>query len=120
MSGASFDCRVRIDLSKLESRFGDGRLAENQAEFAKRVASEMMDYVPEDQGTLKGSEPMASDYEGGVIEWDQPYAKRVHDLPQSSIRQKENPNARSHWPEAAKGERMQAWEDYAREIMEDG
>lgn len=113
-------CNIKIDLSGIERRFGPEQLRAKQEAFAERVAFEMRDYVPRDEGTLQDSEALASDYAAGRIEWDTPYAQRVHDLPQSSIRKTKNPNARSHWPEAAKGERMQAWEDYAREIMEDG
>lgn len=115
MSGSGVS--VRVDLSRLEARFSEAALSANQEAFARRVAFEMGDYVPEDQGTLKGSEPLASDYASGTIEWQTPYAQRVHDLPQSSIRQTKNPNARAKWPEEAKGERMCSWEDFARELL---
>lgn len=116
MSGAS--CRIRVDVSKLARRFGPEQMRAKQEEFASRVAFEMGDYVPEDQGTLKGSEPMASDYAAGRIEWDTPYAEYVRGLPQSSIRTVINPNARAKWPEAAKSERMGAWERFAEQLME--
>ena len=112
-------CNIRIDLSGIERRFSADQLKAKQEAFAERVASEMRDYVPEDQGTLKGSEPLASDYAGGSIEWATPYAQRVHDLPQSSIRKTKNPNARSHWPEEAKSERLSAWEQFAKSLMEE-
>lgn len=112
-------CKVHIDVSNLARRFAPERLRAKQEAFAERVAFEMRDYVPEDQGTLKGSEPLASDYAGGSIEWATPYAQRVHDLPQSSIRKTKNPNARSHWPEEAKGERMDAWGQFAKSLMEE-
>lgn len=112
-------CNVRIDLSGIERRFSPEQLKAKQEAFAERVAFETRDYVPEDQGTLKGSEPLASDYAEGHIEWDTPYAQRVHDLPQSSIRKTKNPNARSHWPEEAKKERMGAWHDFAEKLMEE-
>lgn len=107
-----------VDLSKLKRRFSKNALVGKQAAFAKHVAFEMRDYVPEDQGTLRDSEPLSSDYENGVIEWNTPYARRVHDMPQSSIRKTKNPNARSHWPEEAKKERAGAWEEFARKLLE--
>lgn len=112
-------CNIKIDLSGIERRFSPEQLKAKQEAFASRVAFEMRDYVPEDQGTLKGSEPLASDYADGTIEWDTPYAQRVHDLPQSSIHTTKNPNARSHWPEAAKSERMSSWEQFAKSLMEE-
>lgn len=115
----SASCSVRVDLSGLERRLGADQLKAKQAAFAKRVAFEIGNYVPEELGTLKGSEPLSSDYENGIIEWNTPYAQRVHDLPQSSIKKTENPNARSHWPEEAKRERMDSWQEFARKLLEE-
>lgn len=112
-------CRTIVDIGKLERRFSQRALTGKQETFAKRVAFEMRDYVPVDEGILRDSEPLASDYATGTIEWQTPYAQRVHDLPQSSIRTAKNPNARSHWPEEAKRERGPAWEDFARKLMEE-
>lgn len=112
-------CRTVVDIGKLERRFSQRALTGKQEAFAKRVAFEMRDYVPVDEGTLRDSEPLASDYATGTIEWQTPYAQRVHDMPQSSIRTAKNPNARSHWPAAAKAERAGAWEDFARKLMEE-
>mgnify|MGYP005813128793 CR=1 FL=1 len=111
--------RTIVDLSKLERRFSKSALVGKQAAFAKRVAFEMRDYVPLDEGTLRDSEPLASDYETGLIVWQTPYAEHVHDLPQSSINTAENPNARSHWPEEAKRERMDSWQEFARKMLEE-
>lgn len=110
---------VRVDLSQVEKRFSESSLRKKQAEFAKRVAFEMRAYVPEDAGTLRDSEPLSSDYEGGTIEWQTPYARRVHDLPQSSIKTTKNPRARAAWPEAAKGERLESWRSFAAALMKE-
>lgn len=112
-------CEIKVDLSGIERRFSAAQLEAKQAAFAKRIAFEMRDYVPVDEGTLRDSEPLASDYENGRIEWQAPYAQRVHDLPQSSIRKAKNPNARSHWPEEAKKERLGAWQQFAEKLMEE-
>ena len=112
-------CEVKVDLSGIERRFSAAQLEAKQTAFAKRVASEMRDYVPLDGRTLRDSEPLASDYENGRIEWQTPYAQRVHDLPQSSIRKAKNSNARSHWPEEAKKERLGAWQQFAEKLMEE-
>lgn len=112
-------CSIKIDLSDIERKFSPEQFKAKQEAFAKRVAFEMRDYVPLDERTLHDSEALASDYASGRIEWDTPYAQRVHDLPQSSIRKVKNPNARSHWPEEAKKERMDAWNEFAHKLMEE-
>lgn len=112
-------CNIKIDLSGIEHRFSPEQMRAKQETFAERVAFEMQDYVPRDEDTLQDSEALASDYASGHIEWSTPYAQRVHDLPQSSIRKTKNPNARSHWPEEAKNERMGAWNEFAHKLMEE-
>lgn len=111
--------RTVVDLSKIERRFSERALVGKQQAFARRVAFEMRDYVPVDEGTLRDSEPLASDYASGTLEWQTPYAKRVHDMPQSSIKKEKNANARSHWPEEAKKERLGSWEEFGRRLMEE-
>ena len=110
---------VKVDLSGLEARLGAAAMREKQAAFAARVAFETRDYVPYEEGTLQGSEPLSSDYEAGTIEWNTPYAAIVEAMPESSIKKTINPGARAHWPQAAKAERMGAWEEYARKLMEE-
>lgn len=108
-----------VDLSKLERRFSKSALVGKQQAFARRVAFEIRGFVPLDKGALRDSEPLSSDYETGLIVWQKPYAQHVHDLPQSSIKKTENPNARSHWPEEAKRERMDSWQEFARKLLEE-
>lgn len=115
---------VDIDLRRLEQRFSPEKLRAKQAAFASRVAFEMRAYVPEDQGHLRGTEPLASDYEEGRIIWNAPYARYVHDLPASSISKtagtgKSNPKATSRWPEAAKAERGEAWRRFAEGLLKE-
>lgn len=110
---------VRVDLSKLEARFGAAAMRGKQAAFARRVAFETRDYVPVESGTLRDSEPLASDYEPGDVRWNTPYAARVAAMPESSIKKTVNPNARANWPQAAKDERMGAWREYAEKLMEE-
>lgn len=109
--------RVVVDLGGLERRFSESARSGMQAAFARRVAFDMRGYVPLDEGTLRDSEPLASDYETGTIEWQTPYAQHVHDLPQTSINTTKNPNARSHWPEEAEMERGDSWQEFARKLV---
>ena len=109
--------RVRVDLSAVERALGAPALRAKQEAFAKRVAFEMRAYVPVDEGTLRDSEPLASDYASGKLCWDTPYAQHVHDLPQGSIRTTKNAKAHSRWPEVAAKERQKAWEEFARGLF---
>lgn len=117
MSGSR--CEVKVDLSGIEARLGEAALQAKQEAFAQRVAFEMRDYVPVETGTLQGSEGVSSDYAAGDIAWNTPYARYVLDMPESSIRKAVNPNARANWPQAAKDERMGAWEQFAKQLMEE-
>lgn len=116
---------TRVDLSKIERAFSQSELRAKQEAFARRVAFETEDYVPEDSGDLKGSEPLASDYETGLLEWSSEYAKPVYEMPESSISKfsgtgKSNPKATSGWFEKAKADRLDAWEEFARNLMTGG
>lgn len=113
MSGA----KVRVDLSAVERALGAPALRAKQEAFAKRVAFEMRAYVPVDEGTLRDSEGVSSDYANGTIVWNTPYAQRVHDLPQESIRTTKNAKAHSRWPEVAASERQKAWEEFAKGLF---
>ena len=74
---------VRIDLSAMESRFGDAEAEKRQELFAMKAASLIRKYVPVEETTLRSSEPMNSDYRGGVLVWDTPYAARHFYVPVS-------------------------------------
>ena len=110
---------VQVDLSGIEARLGEAAMREKQAAFARRVAFETRDYVPVETGALQASEPVNSDYEAGKVEWNTPYAGYVVAMPESSIKKAVNPNARANWPQAAKSERLGAWQDFARQLMEE-
>lgn len=107
-----------VDISKIEKALSQEANKKRQAAFAKRVAFEIRDYVPYDQGTLRESEALASNYETGTIEWQTPYAKKVHALPETSINKAKNPKAKAKWHEAAKKDRIEAWKEYAKKLME--
>lgn len=109
---------VEVDLSAVEKRFGRASLAAAQAAFAKRVAFECRDYVPLDEGTLRDSEGVNSDYSAGRIVWATPYAGYVHDM--DSVRTVKNSKATPKWPEQAKADRLSAWKEYAQRLLGGG
>ena len=93
-----------IDLSGLEERFSEKDLEEAQELFTESVAFRMRKRVPVDEGELRDSEPLASDYKQGLIVWDTPYAKKIYNA--DSVRNVKNPNATSHWGEVTKNEEL--------------
>lgn len=104
-----------VDISGIEKKFSGNALKAKQAAFAKRVAFDMRKKVPTDEGTLRDSEPVNSDYENGQVIWNTPYAKAV--LNADHVRTTKNPNAAPQWPEATKAEKMQDWRDFAAALV---
>lgn len=109
---------IKVDLSGIEERFDEGALRAKQAAFAQRVGFDMNKRCPVDEGTLRDSMPVSSDFENGQIIWNTPYAKHV--LNADSVRTVKNPNACPQWPEAVKAERMGEWQKMAGSLLSGG
>ena len=109
---------VKVDLGPLEKKFSSAANKAKQAAFAQRVAFDCRQHVPVDEGTLRDSEPMASDYPAGKIEWNTPYARRVYNA--DSVRTTKNPQAAPHWAEVTKQEKLGDWKKFATALMEGG
>ena len=109
---------IKVDLSGIEERFDEGQLRAKQAAFAQRVGFDMNKRCPVDEGTLRDSMPVSSDFENGQIVWNTPYAKHV--LNADSVRTVKNPNAIPQWPEAVKAERMGEWQKMAGSLLSGG
>ena len=112
------NARVKVDLSGIEKMFDRSQLRAKQAAFAHRVGFDMNKRCPVDEGTLRDSMPVSSDFENGLVVWDTPYAKRV--LNADSVRTVKNPNARPQWPEAVKSERLGEWQKMAASLLTGG
>ncbi len=106
---------ISIDIAALEKRFSSSALKANQAAFAQRVAFDMRKHVPVDEGTLRDSEPISSDYENGQIIWNTPYAQHV--LNADSVRTIKNPRATPQWPEVTKAEKLSEWRKLAANLV---
>lgn len=89
-----------IDLSGIEAKLSDSALSQANELFAESVAFRMRKRVPVDEGQLRDSEPLASDYKRGLIIWDTPYAQRVYNA--DSVGTIKNPDASPQWAEATK------------------
>lgn len=107
---------TKVDISGIEKAFSESNLKKKQAAFASRVALDMRKHVPEDEGTLRDSEPMNSDYENGQIIWNTPYAKIV--LNADHVLTTKNKNATPQWPEVTKQEKLQDWKAFAAALMQ--
>lgn len=79
-----------------------------QEEAAMRAALEMRRYVPVDQGTLRGSEPTASNYKAGLLIWNTPYAARHYYVPMNHATE----GTQDHWDEAWRRNDMPAYLKY--------
>lgn len=106
---------IDIDLSGIEKRFSPQALKAKQAVFAHRVGFDMNKHCPVDEGALRDSMPVSSDYESGQLVWDTPYAKRVMNA--DTVRTVKNPEARPQWPEYAKSERLGEWRKLAANLL---
>ncbi len=106
---------ISIDLSGVNKRFGAQALRKKQAVFAHRVGSDMNKHCPVDEGTLRDSMPISSDFDRGQVIWNTPYAQEV--LNAKSVRNVKSKSAKPNWPEYTKKERLEDWEKMAAELM---
>lgn len=109
---------VTVDLSGIEKKFSGEQLRAKRAAFAHRVGFDMNKRCPVDEGTLRDSMPVSSDFESGLVIWDTPYAKKV--LNADSVRTVKNPNACPQWPEAVKAEKLGDWKQMAGSLLAGG
>lgn len=108
-------CNVTIDLSGIEAKFSEDALKAKQAVFAQRVGTDMNKHCPVDEGTLRDSMPVSSNFEAGEIVWNTPYAQKV--LNADSVRRIKNPEATPNWPEVTKSERLDDWKEFAAQLI---
>lgn len=106
---------ITVDIGAIEKRFSEAELKAKQAVFAHRVGFDMNERCPEDEGTLRDSMPVASDFENGQVIWDTPYAKDV--LNRDNVGKAKNPRATPHWPEAVKSEKLGEWKKLAASLV---
>lgn len=86
---------VRVSLRGIERMVSRAEAERRQEEYAMRCALAMRRYVPIEEGTLRGSEPLSSDYRRGVLTWNTPYAARHYYVPMRHA----EPGTTDHWDE---------------------
>lgn len=106
---------VRIDLSNMERKFSEREHRKRQAEFSERAAFLMRKYVPQEEGTLRSSEPLNSNYAAGLVIWSTPYARKQYTVPMHHT----TAGTTDHWCQAMKNRDMGKLVEYARHLYDD-
>lgn len=106
--------KITIDLKTIETAYSPAELGKRQAVFAQRVGFDMNARCPEDEGTLRDSMPIASDFEAGQIVWDTPYAKDVYNA--DKVGTVKNKKAAPQWAEVTKAEKTESWRTMAGKL----
>lgn len=69
---------TRVDVSRLDRRFGPAARTRAQESFARRAELLMRKYVPYREGALSGSAKTSSRFRTGRIVYNTPYARRQY------------------------------------------
>ena len=96
---------VTVDLSGL--RAVEKMRGDILEEAAMRAEFEMRRYVPMDEGVLRASGQLASQYRAGLLVWATPYAANQYYL-----------GTTDHWDEAWARDRLPQWMQYVAAIYE--
>lgn len=81
--------------------------------YAMHAAHLIKPYVPLEDGALRASEPLNSDYDGGVLTWNTPYAARQYYEPMAHT----EPGTEDHWDEAMWRDHSGDMEEYATDLL---
>ncbi|MDD7152507.1 MAG: minor capsid protein [Faecalibacterium prausnitzii] len=74
------DIRIRLTFRPGFARDRQAAFERAQFAFSQKVAAVVDPYVPFDTGTLKNSVRTASDFKGGMLVYNTPYARRQYYL----------------------------------------
>lgn len=74
------DIRIRLTFRPGFARDSQAAFERAQFAFSQKVAAVVDPYVPFDTGTLKNSVRTASDFKGGMLVYNTPYARRQYYL----------------------------------------
>lgn len=74
------DIRMKLTFRPGFARDKQAAFEKAQFAFSQKVAAVVDPYVPFDTGTLKGSVRTASDFKGGILVYNTPYARRQYYL----------------------------------------
>ena len=86
-----------------------------QIRLSSAVLSDSNRFIPMDTGVLKASGRIEN--QNKQVSWNTPYAHRVYNLAESSIKTQKNPNAKPKWFEWAKGVNLKNWIDIVQKTI---
>ena len=107
---------TKVDLSKLDRRFGPTARAGAQESFARRAELLMRKYVPYREGPLRDSAKVASRFRTGRIVYDTPYARRQYTEEGYAHSGKRT----HHWDRAMMGRDGKTLRAYAAKLYDKG
>lgn len=87
-----------------------------QEEYAMRCALLCRQYVPVEEGALRGSEVLHSDYRNGKLVYATPYAAKQYYVPMNHSAS----GTTDHWDEACAREHKSELIDYAKTLLLEG
>ena len=108
MSKSHFD---RVGVKNKMARAN--RLA--QVRLSTSLLTDSNRFIPMDTGVLKASGRLEN--ENKQVSWNTPYAHRVYNLAETSIKTQKNPNAKPKWFEWAKSLNIKNWIDLVQKSI---
>ena len=96
---------VEVATDGLDALLSTSERKRRQRLYAMRAAELMEPYVPLEEGDLRASEAINSDYDGGVLTWNTPYVARHYYEPMDHTAE----GTTDHWDEAM-------WRDHAGDM----
>lgn len=84
-------------------------------ELSKRAAFMMRQYVPVEEGTLRASEQISSQYAQGMLIWNTPYAAKHYYVPMNHTK----PGTSDHWDEVFMRNDMEKLVKYAETMYKE-
>lgn len=104
---------VEVSTGALDALAQASERRRRQRLYAMRAAHLMRGYVPLEEGALRASEPLNSDYDGGVLTWNTPYAARQYYESHAHT----EPGTEDHWDEAMRRDHSVDMEKYATDLL---
>ena len=89
-----------------------------QVRLSSAVLTDSNRFIPMDTGMLKASGRLENDNK--QVAWNTPYAHRVYNLAETSIKTQKNPNAKPKWFEWAKALNIKGWIEIVQKTIRGG
>lgn len=107
---------VIVNTPHLDALASDDGSRKRQEEYAMRCALLVRDYVPMEEGALRGSEPTSSRYAEGQLIWSTSYAAKQYYVPMNHSRS----GTTDHWDEACARDHKKDLIEYAKKMLTEG